>query len=92
MFRFCSFNTDSVVMRGHRRRCAVFSSLLLLASTLVMVGCEDKWSKMPDDELAAKRAECLNMNEPAPAMIQVCENYKRECDRRREDEGRYVCW
>jgi hypothetical protein len=64
--------------------------LLLLMTALFMSACESKWEKMPDDELAAKASECLNMNDPAPAMIQVCKNYKRECERRRKT-GKYVC-
>ena len=64
--------------------------LFLGACLALLLGCENKWTKMPDDELAAKSAECLNMNDPAPAMIQVCKNYERECKRRR-DNGIYVC-
>lgn len=68
----------------------VFWHLPVLAICIAMVGCESKWEKMPDDELAVKSSECYGMNDPAPAMIQVCKNYKRECERRRE-EGNYVC-
>ena len=64
--------------------------IALLFAALLLTACESKWETMPDDELAAKSSECLNMNDPAPAMIQVCKNYKRECDRRRKT-GRYVC-
>ncbi len=71
---------------------SLLKALAILAVTFLIYGCESKWEKMPDDELASKRAECMNMNDPAPAMIQVCKNYKRECDRRREEEKRYVCW
>lgn len=56
----------------------------------MLSACENKWENMPDSELAAKSMECFNMNAPAPAMIQVCKNYKRECERRRE-QGIYVC-
>jgi hypothetical protein len=64
--------------------------LLLLTCTLFMAACESKWEKMPDDELAEKASECLNLNDPGPAMLQVCKNYKRECERRRKT-GKYVC-
>ena len=64
--------------------------VLLLSSVLLLAACESKWEAMPDDELAAKSSECMNMNDPAPAMIQVCKNYKRECERRRKT-GKYVC-
>lgn len=63
---------------------------LLVASLLMLAGCESKWEQMPDHELAEKASECLYMNSPGPAQIQVCKNYKRECERRRE-EGIYVC-
>ena len=64
---------------------------LFMVSLLLLSACESKWEKMPDDELSAKASECMNMNDPAPAMIQVCKNYKRECERRFKELGRYVC-
>ena len=64
--------------------------LLLIASAIALTACESKWEKMPDHELAAKSAECYNMTDPAPAMIQACKNYQRECERRRS-EGIYAC-
>ncbi len=63
---------------------------LLLGALLLAGACESKWEKIPDHELAEKAAECRNMNAPGPAQIQVCKNYKRECERRREN-GIYVC-
>ena len=63
---------------------------LMASGTVVLAACNEKWSSMSDQELAAKSAECLNMNDPAPAMIQVCKNYRRECERRRSN-GVYVC-
>lgn len=62
----------------------------LLPMLVLLSACESKWDKMPDDVLAAKYSECLNMNDPAAAMIQVCKNYKRECEKRRE-RGIYAC-
>ncbi len=63
---------------------------LLLGSAAFLSACESKWEKMPDDELAAKNAECYTIDDPAAAMIQVCKNYKRECERRRS-QGIYAC-
>lgn len=63
---------------------------LMLATAVILSGCESKWESMPDDELAAKNSECYNISDPAPAMIQVCKNYKRECERRRS-QGIYAC-
>jgi hypothetical protein len=62
----------------------------LLMATVFLAACDSKWKQMPNDQLAAKSVECYNMNDPAPAMIQVCKNYKRECERRREN-GIFVC-
>ena len=61
-----------------------------LAALLLVCGCESKWEKMPDHELAQKASECMNMNAPGPAQIQICKNYQRECERRRK-MGIYVC-
>lgn len=63
---------------------------IIISGALFLSACESKWENMPNDELAAKSVECFNMNDPAPAMIQVCKNYKRECERRREN-GVFVC-
>lgn len=58
---------------------------------LTLSACSGKKiEKMPDMELVAKNNECLNMNDPAPAMIFACKNYKQECERRRT-LGRYIC-
>lgn len=65
-------------------------SPLIVALAIILTACESKWEKMPDDELAAKNSECYGVDDPAPAMIQVCKNYQRECERRREN-GIYVC-
>lgn len=63
---------------------------LVLLSAVFLSACESKWEKMPDDILAAKYSECFSVSDPGAAMIQVCKNYKRECERRRKN-GIYVC-
>lgn len=63
---------------------------LCIIPLIALTACESKWEKMPDHELAEKASECLYMNSPGPAQIQVCKNYQRECERRRE-KGIYVC-
>ena len=45
--------------------------------------------KMPDKELRAKMSECRSFRNPSSVKAQACANYKRECERRREE--RYVC-
>lgn len=63
---------------------------LLLTSVVLITACESKWEKIPDDQLAAKAGECAGIADPSSAMIQVCKNYERECERRRNN-GIYVC-
>ncbi|MEH6557572.1 MAG: hypothetical protein V7459_06755 [Oceanicoccus sp.] len=67
-----------------------FFSPLFVAAIVSLTACESKWEKMPDDELVNKSSECLNISDPGAAMIQVCKNIKRECERRREI-GIYLC-
>ena len=62
----------------------------MLIGVVFLAACESKWEKMPDDELAAKAAECQSISELSTAMAQVCKNYARECERRRK-EGFYIC-
>ncbi len=64
--------------------------VLLVMSAVFLTACESKWEKMPDDQLAAKASECVAEDDPSSAMIQVCKNYERECERRRE-LGFYIC-
>lgn len=63
--------------------------LLMLVAALTACG-DSKWKTMPDDVLAEKSAECMGIADPGPAMIQVCKNVKRECERRRAN-GIYAC-
>lgn len=62
----------------------------LISTAILLTACESKWEKIPDDVLAAKSSECMSIHDPSSAMIQVCKNYQRECERRREN-GIYVC-
>lgn len=63
---------------------------MLIASVILITACESKWTKLADDQLAAKAGECASIADPSSAMIQVCKNTQRECERRR-DNGIYVC-
>ncbi|MFT7129850.1 MAG: hypothetical protein ACI89U_001968 [Gammaproteobacteria bacterium] len=63
--------------------------LPLIMLAIVLSGCDNKWENMPDDELAAKSTDCYG-DSLSTAMIQVCKNYERECERRRST-GVYVC-
>lgn len=67
----------------------IFTSALL-SSAVLLAACESKWQKLPDDQLAAKAGDCAAIADPSSAMIQVCKNVTRECERRR-DNGVYIC-
>jgi hypothetical protein len=56
-------------------------------------GCESKseLSDVSDRDMRAKMKECKTMKSPAPAMIFACENYQRECEKRADNAGHFVC-
>ena len=45
---------------------------------------------MSDEDLADAVYECRTSSDQSPAYAIRCDNYKRECENRR-DQGRYVC-
>lgn len=63
---------------------SVFAILTLL------LGCEGKMQKMSNQELAAKRDECVARNPTSPGKVTACENIRKECERRRK-EGNFAC-
>ncbi len=63
-------------------------SLFIGATT----GCDRAIEKVSDQELLAKYSECQSTDNPSAAMGFACENYKRECERRRKETGRYICY
>ncbi len=66
-------------------------ALCLMALSLLNACDNSKMRKLSDMELAEKAAECNSMNDPAPVLIQLCQNVKRECVRRQEDLNIFVC-
>ncbi len=74
-----------------RRESYPIQAILLVLLLVVSAGCEKKIEKVSDQELRAKWAECQDMNAPGAAMIMACENYERECKRRRKELKRFVC-
>lgn len=73
-----------------RRRWIRPGPLLLLAGLLGLAGCEGKLAKISDSELQDRMYECNTTLEQSPGMAISCDNFRRECQRRR-DQGRYVC-
>lgn len=64
--------------------------VLLLAGMLSLAACEGKLAQLTDTELQDRMYECNTTTEQSPGMAISCDNYRRECQRRR-DQGRYVC-
>ncbi len=65
---------------------------LMLITTLIM-GCDmfaGPAAKISDIELRAKWKKCKSNKIPSRTAVLACENYERECKRRRED-GNKVC-
>lgn len=58
----------------------------------VTTGCDRAIEKVSDQELMGKYSECQNAENPSAAMGFACENYKKECERRRKETGRYICY
>ncbi len=61
-----------------------------LLSTLFFAGCESRMSGMSNQELAAKRDECVQRNPTSPGKVTACENIRKECESRRK-EGNFAC-
>lgn len=71
-----------------RRREVLRVGLLLTGATLA--GCEGKLASLSDAELQDRIYECNATTDQSPGFAISCDNYRRECARRR-DEGRFVC-
>ncbi len=55
----------------------------------MLASCEGSLDGMPDAELQEKVFECSKPG-LSPGMAITCDNYRRECERRRS-LGRFVC-
>ena len=67
-----------------------FRVLFAAFSIFILAGCNNEAAKIPDNELADNIYACRTAVDQSPGFAIRCDNYKRECERRRE-EGRYVC-
>ena len=56
---------------------------------MLVIGCGSRLANLADADLQEKVFEC-NKPDLAPGMAIQCDNYRRECARRRE-QGRFVC-
>lgn len=64
--------------------------LPLLLPVLALVACDSKLSKLSDEALQDHVYECNNTFDQAPGFAISCDNFQRECERRRE-AGHFVC-
>lgn len=84
-------------MSDHRLPGPVRASRLplrLLALSLlcggIIAGCGSKLADVSDNELADQMHACRTDQDPSPGRAIACDNYQRECTRRRK-EGKFVC-
>jgi len=67
--------------------------LLLIPVVLMASGCDQRspLAHLSDYELSEKHDRCLEKRPTAPGAHIACENYKKECEKRRNELGSYVC-
>ncbi|HEX7036354.1 MAG TPA: hypothetical protein VF210_11295 [Pseudomonadales bacterium] len=64
--------------------------VLLVAGGLAIAACDSELARVPDQTLQERVYECNHTFDQSPGFAIRCDNYRRECLRRR-DEGRFVC-
>jgi hypothetical protein len=67
---------------------------LSLVMALLLAACDGRGSKirqLSDHDLAERYGYCLDRKPTAPGKAQACENLRRECERRKEEIGSYIC-
>jgi hypothetical protein len=59
----------------------------------MLSGCQKEQAlpHLSDYELAEKHQECVARKPTAPGAILACENIHRECQRRHQELGNYLC-
>lgn len=65
--------------------------LVVLSVGLVACGNDSSIRQLTDYELAERYGHCLDRKPTAPGKAQACENMRRECERRREELGSFIC-
>jgi hypothetical protein len=73
-----------------RRRSIYLGTCLGLVSLFFLSACESKLASLTDAELQDRIYQCQTTTEQSPGFAISCDNYRRECERRRE-QGRFVC-
>ncbi len=75
--------------------CVRFRSILRPVNILALIfmgmaGCGNELEALSDSQLQDRSYQCAQATEQTPGQAISCDNYRRECQRRR-DLGRYVC-
>ncbi|MEO9653766.1 hypothetical protein [Marinomonas sp.] len=71
-----------------------FGTLALLLCTLSLAACDffaGPSADIPDNELRQKWRECKYLSNPSRTKALACDNYERECDRRK-GKGNFACY
>lgn len=69
-------------------------SVGILVTAALLAGCDmfaGPSADIPDNELRQKWRECKTITNPSRTKHLACENYARECERRK-DKGNLVCY
>ena len=75
---------------GYRAARTLRISFAVGFTIALVTGCSNKLAGMGDDELQDKSYACRQAIDQSPGFAISCDNYKRECERRRE-AGRFLC-
>ena len=73
-----------------RRTITTAIFVFLNALVVFCTGCSSKFETMSDQTLADGMHECRATSDQSPGFAIRCDNFERECNRRRED-GHFVC-
>lgn len=66
----------------------------LLIATLTLAGCDmfgGPAADIPDEQLRTKWRDCKTFSNPSRTKVMACDNYTRECDRRKKN-GNFACY
>lgn len=68
-------------------------TVMVVFASVALLGCSaSELEKLSDTDLRTKLNECDYQEKVhSVSNAQVCHNYRRECARRLEEEGRFVC-
>ena len=70
-----------------RLKLSGFAAMALLSITAC--GPMTKIAALSESELRAELTECHNIANPSNSKAIGCQNFKRECEKRVKDDGRY---